>query len=58
MTEQERKNYVDFMCNIENAHKCDRCPENHNFNSYNSENPCGQQNCWVVIHCSYCKKEA
>ena len=56
MTEQERKNYVDFMCNIENAHKCDRCPENHNFNSYNAENPCGQQNCWVVVHCAYCKK--
>lgn len=40
--------YSRFMHNPENRCKCDECPENKRFGG---SNPCGQQNCWVDIHC-------
>ena len=41
-------NYKKFMYNEENAFNCDSCPENHT-GEYRG---CGQQNCWVCVHCN------
>lgn len=41
--------YNEFMYNEENIYNCECCPENKNFNSRRF--PCGQQNCWVKVHC-------
>lgn len=43
--------YVSFMLNPENAKKCDDCPENIGSSSWQGNLPCGQQNCWVTLHC-------
>lgn len=52
MTEQERREYVAFMCNIENEYNCDKCPENKDADTdFCRQYPCGQQNCWVTCHC-------
>ena len=50
MTAKEVKGYMDFMCNPENAYRCDICPENkgHDGNGFDNRYPCDQQNCWVV----------
>lgn len=50
MTEQERKAYVNFMYNPDNAGDCDSCPENRDMGG-NGQLPCGQYNCWVDCHC-------
>lgn len=50
-TDKERAAYIDFMCNPDNAYNCDHCPENHGFSSWGGNQPCGQQNCWVICHC-------
>lgn len=44
-------NYVSFMLNPENANKCVCCPENIGSSSLQGNLPCGQQNCWVTLHC-------
>lgn len=49
MTEQERKEYIEFMNDAENICNCADCPENNEMD--NSKYPCGQQNCWVACHC-------
>lgn len=47
MTDQEVKEYKEFMWNPENSINCKACPENvHSRTSL----PCGQQNCWVDCH--------
>ena len=46
----EIKEYRQFMCNPANEFKCEGCPEN--TNCRNCSLPCGQQNCWVTVHCS------
>lgn len=51
MKEEHPNNYVDFMLNPENANKCDDCPENIGSDSWQGKLPCGQQNCWVTLHC-------
>lgn len=51
MTEAEVKAYMDFMYNPKNEFECDKCPENHNFDSWQGRFPCGQWNCWVTCHC-------
>lgn len=48
MTVQE---YRDWMYNPKNSHKCDECPENRGFDSWQDRLPCGQWNCWVDCHC-------
>lgn len=45
------KAYVDFMYNRDNEHNCSECPENEGFDSWGGRLPCGQQNCWVTVHC-------
>lgn len=47
-SDQEIINYKKFMYNEENAFNCDSCPENHT-GEYRG---CGQQNCWVCVHCN------
>lgn len=43
--------YVDFMYNPGNSHRCEECPENHGCSSWQGNFPCGQQHCWVDCHC-------
>ncbi|MBR4590204.1 MAG: hypothetical protein IKO36_06005 [Bacteroidaceae bacterium] len=50
-TVQERNEYIDFMYNPKNSHRCGDCPENRGFSSWGGNLPCGQQNCWVDCHC-------
>ena len=45
------KAYVDFMYDRNNELNCSGCPENEGFDSWGGNLPCGQQNCWVTIHC-------
>lgn len=51
MSEKERKEYFQFMFNLDNEYKCDRCPENREFDNWEGKLPCGQQNCWVTCSC-------
>ena len=53
----KHKLYVEFMCNPNNSHKCENCPENRNFDSWEGKLPCGQQNCWVDCHCKRNEEE-
>lgn len=48
MTEKE---YMEFMYNRDNAHKCDKCPEKGPWGN-GTNNPCGQPQCWVTVHCN------
>jgi len=56
MNEQERKEYIeeyiDFMCDPDNAYNCAECPENKGFETFpETRKPCGQFVCWVECHC-------
>ncbi len=46
MTEAQ---YKQFMYDSDNSHNCGNCPEN---NGNEDTLPCGQQHCWVDIHCA------
>ena len=49
-----KKAYLDFMYNMDNCMKCKKCPENRSYSvdcGTGSVGPCGQQNCWVKVHC-------
>lgn len=48
MTKKEIDEYIDFMCNPENSQRCEDCPENED---RSGRLLCGQQNCWVDMHC-------
>ena len=53
MNENERKAYLDFMYNPGNIGKCKACPENRGEDGHEANgHPCGQQNCWVAVHCA------
>ena len=50
--ECKKPNKVDtdaYMCNPDNSYNCNECPERESGNGEGS--PCGQQNCWVNVHC-------
>lgn len=48
----EEQKYIDFMYDIDNEYNCDNCPENIGHDGHEANgNPCGQQNCWVTLHC-------
>ena len=50
--EMTKEEYLKFMYNPKNSHKCDICPENRGEeSSFEYRLPCGQQNCWVDCHC-------
>ena len=45
--------YMDFMYNRENIGSCEGCPENRGDDGHEANgHPCGQQNCWVSVHCA------
>jgi len=46
----DKKEYIKFMCNPSNEHRCENCPENRGWFPQ-AELPCGQQTCWVTCHC-------
>ena len=48
------ENYVNFMCNSDNIHNCDACPERMiNYDNETAQTlPCGQFHCWVGITCN------
>lgn len=41
--------YICFMCNPDNSYNCNECSERESGNGEGL--PCGQQNCWVDVHC-------
>ena len=51
MTKEEEQKYIQFMNDPDNICKCEVCPENSGFDSWQNRLPCGQQNCWVWCHC-------
>ena len=52
MTEKERLEYIRFMSEPSNVHKCGGCPENRGFDDWQDMLPCGQWRCWVALHCA------
>ena len=47
MTNEE---YMNFMTNPDNSHKCEGCSENINADNWQGRLPCGQWRCWVDCH--------
>lgn len=47
---EKLKEYREFMFNPDNIENCAECPERGN-NNRGFGLPCGQQNCWVRVHC-------
>lgn len=43
--------YNAFMHNRDNTYKCHKCPKEEEANYY-GKHPCGQEKCWVTIHCN------
>jgi len=48
--EVDKEAYICFMCDPDNSYNCNECPERESGNGEGL--PCGQQNCWVDVHCS------
>lgn len=48
---EENRRYVEFMYDRKNIRNCDGCPENIGCCGWQGNLPCGQQNCWVEVHC-------
>lgn len=50
--EKRKEQYIQFMYNKDNILNCEACPENNGMTSAGRiAGPCGQQNCWVAVHC-------
>ena len=49
--------YVEFMFDRSNEMQCDRCPENSGCSNWQYRLPCGQQNCWVTVHCDHAEQQ-
>lgn len=49
--ESTKEEYLKFMYNEKNIMNCSECPSNEGFSNWDGKLPCGQQNCWVRIHC-------
>lgn len=47
----KEKEYLKFMNDPENSHRCDECPENNGCSNWQNKLPCGQWKCWVDLHC-------
>ena len=45
-----REEHIAFLYDENNEYCCSRCPENMGLITWQNPLPCGQQNCWVVIH--------
>lgn len=48
MTDEQIEAYKQFMYDPQNEYCCEKCPENQDFSG---NLPCGQQHCWVTVHC-------
>ena len=48
MTEAEVQAYREYVNNPENAFQCGKCPANEHVSD--DRLPCGQWQCWVVLH--------
>jgi hypothetical protein len=51
------KEYRDWMYNPDNQLNCDECPENLDTTNSQWKYPCGQQTCWVTVHCNRKEEE-
>lgn len=50
--------YSEFMYDRKNEFCCYRCPHaDDNAKSYGTVGPCGQQHCWVTVHCQDAEKD-
>jgi hypothetical protein len=49
LNEVDKDAYICFMCDPNNSYNCNECPERESGND--DRLPCGQQNCWVDVHC-------
>ena len=49
ITDEYRSLYSEFMHDPDNEGECDVCPER--FLNASVFVPCGQQRCWVLVHC-------
>ena len=49
LTKSDYQEYISFMNDPKNIMNCDSCPENSHRKESNL--PCGQQHCWVELHC-------
>ena len=54
MSEQEAREYLEFMYDEGNEYNCSQCPENRR--ELFARLPCGQQNCWVTCHIRHRKE--
>lgn len=54
MTEETVRKVQEFLYNEDNIKNCSECPMNFGMEEGSSRiaGPCGQQNCWVEIHCN------
>lgn len=52
--------YLRFMYTPKNKYRCGKCPERREHGNLGAgfHLQCGQQNCWVVVHCVGVKGEA
>lgn len=50
ITDEYRSLYSEFMADPSNEGECDICPER--FTGASGFMPCGQQHCWVTVHCA------
>lgn len=49
MTDKEVQQYKAFVYNEANIHNCENCPHRND----TRDNYCGQQHCWVEVHCQH-----
>lgn len=51
-----RNEYLEFLYNEKNIGQCDICPEYSGDNGWCGNLPCGQQHCFVRLHCEANKR--
>lgn len=55
MDNKEFEVYKEYMHNVENAYKCNTCPENHHITQCygrGSIKPCGEKDCLIMVYCT------
>ena len=50
LTKVDHDTYICFMCDPDNSYNCNECPERESGSGNGL--PCGQQHCWVDVHCN------
>ena len=54
MTDEETKEYWEFMFDPENILECEKCPENKNPDAYKGGLPCKEFQCLVLLRTGLC----